>query len=177
MAATNLKRSAVWQIASGGQAVRIPNFYKEKMKMSVVQQVDKSKIWKVGGVAIVASVVANLVAFFILSAILDLPSPADFPPLSEGAIGLITAVFTFLGVVAFFIVVRVAQNPVRTYLIIATVAFVVSIIPNITSALNPEAAPFPFPVSSGLGFAVLIVFHVIAYLITAWVMTTKSLAD
>ena len=145
--------------------------------MSAFQQVDKSKIWKVGGVAIAASVVANLVAFFILGAILDLPSPADFPPLSAGAIGLITAVFAFLAVVAFFIVARVSKNPVRTYWIVATVAFVISIIPNITSALNPEAAPFPFPVASVLGIAVLIVFHVIAYLIVTWALTTKTLAE
>ena len=46
--------------------------------MSAVQQVDKSKIWKMGGVAIVASVVANLVAFFILNAILDLPVASRF---------------------------------------------------------------------------------------------------
>lgn len=142
-----------------------------------VKQVDKSKIWKMGLLAVAASVVANIVVFFVLSALLDLPSPADFPPLSAGAIGFLTAVFTFVGVVAFAIVARVAKNPVRVYWIIATVAFVISIIPNVMAALNPESAPFPFPVSSGLGFGVLIIFHVIAYLITVWVMTTKTLAD
>ena len=145
--------------------------------MSTVQQVDKSKIWKMGGVAIAVSIVANLVAFFILNAVLDLPSPADFPPLSVGAIGFLTAVFTFLAVVTFYIIAPRSKNPVRTYWIVATVAFFISIIPNIGAALNPEAAPFPFPVSSALGFGVLIVFHVIAYLVTAWVMTTKTLAD
>jgi hypothetical protein len=142
-----------------------------------IKQVDKSKIWKMGFVAIAASVVANLVIFFLLRAILDLPSPADFPPLSAGAIGFLTAVFTFVGVLAFAIVARVAKNPIRMYWIIATVAFVLSIIPNIMAAFNPASAPFPFPVASALGFGVLIVFHVVAYLITVWVMTTKTLAD
>jgi hypothetical protein len=148
--------------------------------MSLTQptkQVDKSKIWKMGLLAIAASVVANLVVFFLLSAILDLPSPADFPPLSAGAIGFLTAVFTFIGVVAFAIVARVAKNPIRTYWIIATVAFVLSIIPNIMAALNPAAAPFPFPVASALGFGVLIIFHVVAYLITVIIMTTRTVAD
>ena len=54
-----------------------------------------------GLVAIVASVIANLVAFFILNAILDLPSAADFPSLSPLPIALLTTVFTFIGVVVF----------------------------------------------------------------------------
>ncbi|MBE2220220.1 MAG: hypothetical protein IAF02_01690 [Anaerolineae bacterium] len=148
--------------------------------MSLTQatkQVDKSKIWKVGLLAIGVSIVANLIAFFILSAILDLPSPADFPPLSAGAIGFMTAVFTFIGVVVFALIARFTRKPIRNFWIVATVAFVLSILPNISAALNPESAPFPFPVSSSLGFGVLIVFHVIAYLVLTLIMTTKTLAD
>jgi cytochrome b561 len=142
-----------------------------------VKQVDKSKIWKTGLLAIVASVVANLIAFFILGAILDLPTPTEFPPLSAGAIGFLTAVFTFIGVVVFALLVRFTGKPIRNFWIVATIAFVLSIIPNITSAMNPAAAPFPFPVSSSLGFWVLIVFHVIAYLVLTFMMTTRTLAD
>ncbi len=142
-----------------------------------IKQVDKSKIVKAGIVAIVASVVANLIAFFIVNAILDLPSPADFPPLSAGTIGFLTAVFTFVGVIVFAVLAQMTKNPIRTYWIVATVALVVSIIPNITSVINPEGAPFPFPVSSSLGFLVLIIFHVIAYVITTFVITTQTLTD
>ncbi len=148
--------------------------------MSLTQptkQVDKSKIWKTGLLAIVAAVAANLVAYFILNAILDLPSPTDFPPLSAGAIAFMTALFTFIGVIVFAVIARVSSNPVRTFWIVATIAFVFSIIPNIMAALNPSAAPFPFPVSSSLGFWVLIVFHVIAYLIVTWMMTTKTIVE
>ncbi len=148
--------------------------------MSLTQstkQIDKSKIWQTGFIAVAASVVANLVAYFLLNTILDLPSPSDFPPLSPVAIGFITALFTFFGVAVFALLTRNTANPVRVFWIVATVAFIISIIPNIISALNPAAAPFPFPVSSALGFWVLIVFHVIAYLITTFVMTTRTLAD
>lgn len=142
-----------------------------------IKQVDSSKIWKMGVLAIVLSVVANLVAFFILSAILDLPSPADFPPLSAGAIGFLTAVFTFIGVIVFALLVQFTAKPIRNFWIVATVAFVISIIPNISAALNPAAAPFPFPVLSSLGFGVLIIFHIIAYLILTIILTTKTLTD
>lgn len=141
------------------------------------KQVDKSKIWKMGLLAIVASVAANLIVYFILRAILDLPSSADFPPLSVESIGVLTAVFTFLAVVAFAIVVRVAKNPIRTYRIVATIAFLLSITPNTIAALNPTAVPFPFPVLTSQAFLVLITFHVIAFLITVGIMTTKTLAD
>jgi hypothetical protein len=147
------------------------------MTSQSVKQVDQQKIWKMGLVAIVASVIANLVAFFILNAILDLPSAADFPSLSPLPIALLTTVFTFIGVVVFAIIARRAANPLRTFWIVATVAFVVSIIPNLLSILNPTALPLPFPNPTSLGFAVLIVFHVIAYVITVWVMTTKTVVD
>lgn len=138
------------------------------------EQIDKSKIWPMGLAAIGLSLVANLLAYFILNAVLDLPSPAEFPPLSAAAIGIMTVLFSFLAVVAFVVVVRVAKRPLRTYRIVATVAFVLSIIPNVISAVNPAAAPFPFPVASATGFLVLIVFHVIAYLVIVWLLTTKT---
>lgn len=138
------------------------------------QQVDKNKIWKVGLLAVVAATAANLVAFFILNALLDLPSSADFPPLSAGTVGLFTAVFTFMGVVVFALIVRFTHKPVRNFWIIATIVFVLSIIPNIISAMNPAAAPFPFPVSSSLAFWVLIIFHIIAYLVLTLILTSKT---
>lgn len=142
-----------------------------------VSSVDRSKIWRTGALAVAASVVANLLTFFILSALLDLPAAADFPPLSVGAIGFLTAVFTLAGVGVFALVARRSQRPVRTFWIVATVAFVVSIIPNITAAANPDAAPFPFEVMTSQAFLVLIVFHVIAYLITTWLLTTRTQAQ
>jgi predicted membrane channel-forming protein YqfA (hemolysin III family) len=92
-------------------------------------------------------------------------------------IAFLTTVFTAIGVVAFAIIARRAANPLRTFWIVATVAFVLSIIPNLLSILDPTALPLPFPNPTSIGFAVLIVFHVIAYVIVVWVMTTKTLVD
>lgn len=136
-------------------------------------EVDKSKIWKVGLAAVALSVVANLVAYFILRAILELPSVTDFPPFSPGAIGFLTAVYTFIAVIVFAIVARVAKRPIRTYRIIATIAFVLSILPNMGGAMNPAA--FPFPGATATAFFSLIVFHVIAFVIVVWFLTTKTL--
>ena len=133
-----------------------------------------SSIWQRGALAIVASVVVNVVVRAILSTLFDLPS--EFPPLQVGAIVTLTAVFTLIAVVVFALVVRFTQRPIRTYHVIAGAAFVVSIIPNIVSALNPGAIPFPFPGASASAFLALIVFHVVAYLITVWVLTTTPLS-
>ncbi len=141
------------------------------------RHVDTSKIWKSGLLAIMVSVAANLVAYFILTAILDLPSTTDFPPLSPGAIGLVTAIFTAIGVLVFAVVARVSDYPVRLFWIIATIAVIVISIPNIIAAMNPAAAPFPFPGGTSTAYLTLIIFHVIAYLITTWILTTRTLSD
>lgn len=138
------------------------------------KQVDTSKIWRTGALAVVGSVVANLVAYFIVRALFDLPAPADFPPLSPAAVGGLTALFTLVGVVVFAVVARRADNPMRAYWIIATIAVVLISIPNVISAMNPNAVPFPFAEPSASGFLILIVFHIIAYLITAWTLTTRT---
>lgn len=138
--------------------------------MTTVQsQREISNIWQRGLIAVVASVAANVVARFILFALFDLPG--DFPPLQIGAIAFLTAVFTLLAVIAFALVVRFSRRPIRTYHIVAAIAFLVSIIPNIISALNPDAIPFPFPGASAGAFLALIVFHVIAYVVTVAVLT------
>ncbi len=134
------------------------------------KQVDNGRVWKAGLLAIGAAVVANLVTFLILSALLELP--ADFPPLSVGAIAFLTALFTFVAVVVFAVVARVARRPIRTYRIIATVTFVISIIPNLLAAMNP--ASFPFPGGTSTAFLVLIVFHVVAFLVTVSILTTRT---
>jgi hypothetical protein len=152
----------------------------EEIKMTNSQsipQVDKSKIWKTGLLAISASVVANLAAYFVLNALLDLPPTAEFPPLGPASIAIVTALFTATGVMVFAIIARVSDNPVRLYWIISTIAVVLVSIPNVIAAMNPAAAPFPFPGGTSTAYLVLIVFHVIAYLITTGTMTTRTLVD
>lgn len=142
------------------------------MQESNQTEIDTSRIWKVGLLAVVAAIVANVLVRIILAALLDLP--ADFPPLQAGAIVALTAVFTTVGVVVFAVVARRAKRPIRTFHIIAAAAFVVSIIPNLISAANPAALPFPFPGATAQAFLILIIFHVVAYLVTVGILTTAT---
>lgn len=116
---------------------------------------DRGRIWRAGLISILGAIIANLILRAIFFALLDLP--ADFPPLQPGSIIVFTAIFTAVGVLVYALVSRWSKNPARTFAIIAAVALVLSILPNLGLMANPAGAPFPG--GSALAFGVLIIFH------------------
>jgi len=129
-----------------------------------------SKILRAGLIAIVAAVVANLIVLVLVRAVLDLP--ADFPALQFGPIALFTAIGVALGVGVFAIISRVARQPVRTFWIVAMIALIVSLVPNILLMLNPAASPLPG--GSALAYGVLSMFHLIAAFVSVPVLTSLA---
>ena len=140
------------------------------MNKQAANGIDRRKLLVASLASIAAAVAANLVAFFIARAMFDLP--ADFPPLSVGAITFFTVLGTGLGALVFALLVRRSAAPVRTYWIIAIVALVLSILPNFLAAANP--ALFPFPGGTATAFLVLTLFHVIAAVVSVVVLTRMS---
>lgn len=128
--------------------------------------VDRSKLLVAGLASVAAAVAANLIAFFIVRAFVDLPP--DFPPLTVGAIAFFTILGTGLGALVFAWLARRSATPVRTYVRIAVVALVLSVIPNFLAAANP--AMFPFPGGDATAFLVLTLFHVIAAVVSVVVL-------
>jgi hypothetical protein len=120
-----------------------------------------SSIWLAGVVSMAAAVAANLIVRAFLFVLLDLPG--DFPPLMALSVIIFTLIGTGLGVLAYALVNRYSNNPNRTYLWIAAVALILSILPNFGLMANPTAAPFPG--GSALAFGVLIIFHIVAALV------------
>jgi hypothetical protein len=120
-----------------------------------------SNIMLAGAVSMAAAVAANLVVRAFLFVLLDLPG--DFPPLQALSVIIFTLIGTGLGVLAYALVIKYSKNPTRTYLLIAAVALILSILPNFGLMANPEAAPFPG--GSALAFGVLIIFHIVAALV------------
>jgi hypothetical protein len=99
--------------------------------------------------------------------------PPEFLPLSTP---FPTIIFTTLGVLAavivFAIVGRFARQPVRTYTIIAIVALLLSLIPNVMMLVDPASSPFP---GSNLGnVTVLMLQHVVAAVVAVWVLITQG---
>jgi F0F1-type ATP synthase assembly protein I len=120
-----------------------------------------SNIMLAGAVSMAAAVAANLVVRAFLFVLLDLPG--DFPPLMALSVIIFTLIGTGLGVLAYALVNKYSKNPTRTYLLIAAVALILSILPNFGLMANPAAAPFPG--GSALAFGVLIIFHIVAALV------------
>ncbi len=133
--------------------------------------VDHSKLLSASILSVVGAAVANAILFFIVNAFYDIPE--GFLPLSLVPILLLTVVGTSLGALVFWFLSRRSSTPSRTYIIVAAIALIVSIIPNILSAMNPTAMPFPFPAVSS-AFLVLILFHVVAAVVSVWILITRS---
>lgn len=128
------------------------------------------RIWWAGAIGVAAAVVCNLIVRAVLFALL--PLPEQFLPLQPTAIATFTVSGTALAAVVFALVVRFSVTPIRTFRVIAIVALVVSILPNLGLMANPSAAPFPG--GSALAFGVLCIFHGIAALVCAAVLTTLT---
>ncbi len=134
------------------------------------KRVIKNKIGLAAITAVVAANAANLLVWAVLKAVIGFDG--QFQPLQPGPI----AIFTTLGVTAaglvYALTMRFARHPVPTYRIIALIALILSIIPNLGLMFNPAAAPFPG--GSALNFGLLIIFHVVAAVTAVQTLTAMT---
>ena len=124
-----------------------------------------------GVVTVVVAVVGNLVVRALLFALFEMP--ADFEPFQPVRVTFLTVLGVAAATVAFAVIARRSGRPVRTFRRVAAVAFVLSIVPNLALAANPEAAPFDN--ASAAGFLILIVFHVVAAVISVILLPRLAL--
>jgi xanthosine utilization system XapX-like protein len=134
--------------------------------------IDQTKIFRITALAIMTSIVANLLVRALLFALLDL-SP-EFPPLSTGAVAILTTFGAGLAGLVFSIIARRSPNPVATFRLVALVALVISVLPNLALVADPAAAPFPFPGGTPLAYGVLMIFHLVAAIICVALLTTQT---
>jgi hypothetical protein len=133
--------------------------------------VDRSRILRAGAIAVLGSVVANVVLLFILRSLLNLS--ASFMPFSIGAIAGFTALYSVLAVVLFWLLARFTKQPVRNFVILAVVGFVLTALPNFSLAANPAGAPFP---GSSADYLTLLLFHLPPFAIILWALVTQTRA-
>ncbi|HAD07738.1 MAG TPA: hypothetical protein DCE76_11335 [Anaerolineaceae bacterium] len=132
--------------------------------------VDRNKIPRAAALAVGYSVAANLIARQLLGQVIEFP--AGFLPLTPGPIAVFTLIGTAMGGLVFWLMARVLPNPLRPFQAVALAALVLSIIPNLVLMGNPQMAPMPG--GTPQAFGVLIVFHVIAGLITIFVLSRMT---
>lgn len=139
---------------------------------STTQRVRYGRLWWVGLLAIVIAVVANLIVRAVALPFIEVPP--EFLPVS---VIYPTIIFTAGGVLAavivFAIVGRFTRQPARVYTIIAVIALLLSLIPDIMMLVDPASVPFP---GANLGnVTVLMVQHVVAAIIAVWMLTTQAI--
>ncbi len=121
---------------------------------------------RAGLVAILAAVVVNVLIYFIGSAFV--PYNAEFAVLAN-VVGTVvfTVFFTAAAAAVYALVLRFAKNPVRTYLIVAAVALVVTLIPDFT--IIPAT-----PGSSAGQATILVLMHLIAAPVIVYILVTLA---
>jgi len=127
-----------------------------------------SRVLLAGLVAIAGSVVANLLIYW-LGVMLVQPNP-DFQPLATPIPTILfTTVFLVLATAVYAAINAFTRNPVRVWTIVAWIALIVGLIPDILMIVDPASFPMGTPtVASAL---LLIVMHLVAFAITMWAFT------
>jgi len=120
------------------------------------------KLWTVGPLTVVASVIGVLIVRGIAMAILP---PPYAPGLEMIMIPIVlTVILCTAAVLVFALVGRFAKNPVHTYIIISSVFLVISFLPDIMVASAPmPGAGWPYSIT-------LMIMHVVAGFITVYML-------
>jgi hypothetical protein len=136
--------------------------------VSTTSSIQLKKLWWVGPLTVLASVIGVLIVRAIAMAIL----PPPYAPGLEMIMASIslTVVFCAAAVIVFALVARYAKNPVRTYVIISSIFLVISFLPDIAVVSMPiPGAGWPYSIT-------LMIMHVVAGFITVYMLIrlTKS---
>jgi uncharacterized protein DUF6069 len=117
-----------------------------------------NKLWWAGPLTVVAAIVGVLIVRAIAITILPAPYAPGLAMLMLPVI--LTLILCTGAVLVFALVGRFAKNPVRTYLIIASIFLVISFLPDLAAV----SAPFP---GAGWPYSItLMIMHVMAGFIT-----------
>lgn len=120
----------------------------------------------VGLATIVAAVLANLVVYYIGSAVVGY-NP-DFVVLStNGGTIIFTLVPAIVAVLLYAILLRFTRHPERIFVIISVIVFIVTLIPDFTYIPT-------VPGSSNPQTAILVLMHVVAAVVITWMLTKLS---
>jgi Family of unknown function (DUF6069) len=121
------------------------------------------KLWWVGPLTVLASIIGVLAVRAIAMAILPTPYGPGLRMIMLPIV--LTLILCTAAVIVFALVGRFAKNPVRTYIIISSVFLVISFLPDI----RVVHAPFP---GAGWPYSItLMIMHVVAGFITVYMLT------
>jgi hypothetical protein len=127
-----------------------------------------SRVLLAGVIASAASIVANLILRWLGMALIDVP--ADFMPLATTLpVIQFTVIYLIIAVIVFALINRFTRDPVRIFRIVAIVALIISLIPDIMLLVNPGAMPMGTVTFSAV--VILILMHLVSFAIVWWAFT------
>jgi hypothetical protein len=128
------------------------------LKKIMSSSIQLKKLWWVGPLTVLASLVGVLIVRAIARIILAAPYAPGLDMI--GIPIVLTLVLCTGAVLVFALVGRFAKNPVRTYIIISSVFLVISFLPDILAVSAPmPGAGWPYSIT-------LMIMHVVAGIIT-----------
>jgi hypothetical protein len=138
------------------------------VKSPITKKVSFTRGLMAGGIAIVLTIVVNLIVRWI--GMLILPIDPTFLPLATWQPTVIfTTMFLVLATIVFLIINAFTSNPPRVFNIVALVALIVSLIPDFMLLINPSAMAMGTPTLGAV--IILIVMHIVGYAIAVWAFT------
>lgn len=135
----------------------------------LASSIQLKKLWWVGPLTVLVSIVGVLIVRAAAVAILP---PPYAPGLAMIVIPIVlTLVLCTAAVLVFALVGRFAKYPVRTYLIISSVFLVISFLPDIAAVSAPmPGAGWPYSIT-------LMIMHVVAGFITVYMLIKLTTAQ
>ncbi len=127
-------------------------------------QIDTGRIWWAGLLAIVSSVVVNLIIRAIAIPLFNI-SPGFLPLARPGMVVFLTTVLVGAGVVVYYIVARRSSQPIRTFRTIVIVVLLISYLPDLRLLLSGR------PGATVLSVGTLMLMHAAAAGISYNVLT------
>ena len=125
------------------------------------------RLWRIGLLTIILSIVANLIVYAIATAVFAV----QYELLGPASIVFSTVGYLIIATIVFVIVGRRARHPVQTYRAISVIALLLSFAMPLAAGagLIPVGGP-----ASPQTVVTMIVMHVVAGVITVYLLTTQA---
>lgn len=136
--------------------------------MQSTEKLPFARVMLAGVIAIVGSVIANLIVYW-LGRMVAQPNPNFQPLASPIPTIMFTTLFLVVATAVYAVINAFSRNPVRVWTIVAWIALIVGLVPDLLMIVSP--ASFPMGTPTVPAALVLIVMHFVAFAITMWAFT------
>jgi hypothetical protein len=129
----------------------------------------KFSIWISGLIAIVASIIANVIVLYALRPVVS--GPVVLHALNIGPVAVLTFIGALGATIVYAILRQFMRNPNKTFIIISIIVFLLSLIPDYLLLGSTSVMAAGATVAS---VSTLMLMHTVAGLIIVWVLVKNT---